>query len=142
MNDTIIAFRAKEQLAKFLGKVFTHFRKPAQKFMFDMLYGIQASGDTQLSSIMRAINDDSDKKHAIEKRLSRNIASQELSTSINEAILDEGAKHVKDDTLILVDPTEIRKEFANHMEYVTMVRDASRASKDGSEVLVKGYHGM
>ena len=104
MNDTIIAFRAKEQLAKFLGKVFTHFRKPAQKFMFDMLYGIQASGDTQLSSIMRAINDDSDKKHAIEKRLSRNIASQELSTSINEAILDEGAKHVKDDTLILVDP--------------------------------------
>lgn len=141
MNDTIIAFRAKEQLAKFLGKVFTHFRKPAQKFMFDMLYGIQASGDTQLSSIMRAINDDSDKKHAIEKRLSRNIASQELSMSINEAILDEGAKHVKDDTLILVDPTEIRKEFANHMEYVTMVRDASRASKDGSEVLVKGYHG-
>ena len=28
MNDSIIAFRAKEQLGKFLGKVFAHFSKP------------------------------------------------------------------------------------------------------------------
>ena len=55
MNDSTIAFRAKEQLGKFLGKVFTHFSRPRQKFLADMLYGIQASGDTQLSSVMRAI---------------------------------------------------------------------------------------
>ena len=46
MNDSTIAFRAKEQLGKFLGKVFTHFSRPRQKFLADMLYGIQASGDT------------------------------------------------------------------------------------------------
>ena len=71
MNDSKIAFRAKEQLGKFLGKVFTHFSKPRKKFLADMLYGMQASGDTRiprgaaeppkavargvLSSIMRAI---------------------------------------------------------------------------------------
>ena len=60
MNDTKIAFKAKEQLANFLGKVFTHFSKPKKKFLADMLYGMHASGDTQLSSIMRAINFDSD----------------------------------------------------------------------------------
>ncbi len=141
MNDTIIALKAKEQLGKFLGKVFTHFRKPAKKFMFDMLYGIQASGDTQLSAIMRSINNDPDKRHSVEKRLSRNISSPELCDSINEALLAEGVRHIKDNTLILVDPTEIRKEFANHMEYVTTVRDASRSSKEGKEVLVKGYQG-
>ena len=73
MNDSTIAFRAKEQLGKFLGKVFTHFSKPRKKFLADMLYGIQASGDTQLSSIMRAINDDSDMRHAVEKRPSWSI---------------------------------------------------------------------
>ena len=37
MNDSKIAFRAKEQLGKFLGKVFTHFSKPRKKFLADML---------------------------------------------------------------------------------------------------------
>ena len=141
MNDTIIAFRAKEQLGRFLGKVFTHFSKPKKKFLADMLYGIQASGDTQLSSIMRAINDDVEKKHAVEKRLSRNVADEGIGEDVDKAILKEGARHVKDDTLILVDPTEIRKEFGLKMENITMVRDASRSSKEGKETLVHGYHG-
>ena len=141
MNDSTIAFRAKEQLGKFLGKVFTHFSKPRKKFLADMLYGIQASGDTQLSSIMRAINDDSDMRHAVEKRLSRNVANEDIGPEIDKAILAEGAKHVREDSLILVDPTEIRKEFGLKMEHVTMVRDASRASKEGRDVLVHGYHG-
>ena len=34
-----------------------------------MLYGMRASGDTQLSSVMRAINDDPEKCLAVEKRL-------------------------------------------------------------------------
>lgn len=141
MNDSTVAFRAKEQLGKFLGKVFTHFSRPKKKFLADMLYGIQASGDTMLSSVMRAINDDSDMRHAIEKRLSRNVADEKIGEDIDRAILAEGAKHVRDDTLILVDPTEIRKEFGIHMEHVTMVRDASRSSKEGRDVLVRGYHG-
>ena len=109
MNDSIIAFRAKEQLGKFLGKVFTHFSKPKKKFLADMLYGIQASGDTQLSSVMRAINDNPDMRHAVEKRLSRNVANEGIGNEIDRAILAEGARHVRDDSLILVDPTEIRK---------------------------------
>jgi len=141
MNDSTIAFRAKEQLGKFLGKVFTHFSRPKQKFLADMLYGIQASGDTQLSSIMRAINDDPAMRHAVEKRLSRNVADEDIGYEVDKAILAEGSRHVRDDSLILVDPTEIRKEFGLRMEHVTMVRDASRSSKEGREVLVHGYHG-
>ena len=137
MNDSIIAFRAKEQLGKFLGKVFAHFSKPRKKFLADMLYGIQASGDTQLSSVMRAVNDDPDMRHAVEKRLSRNVANEDIGDEIDRAILAEGARHVRDDTLILVDPTEIRKGFGLRMEHVTMVRDASRSSKEGREVLAE-----
>ena len=144
MNDSTIAFRAKEQLGKFLGKVFTHFSRPRQKFLADMLYGIQASGDTRiprgaaeppkavargvLSSVMRAINDDSRKCHAVEKRLSRNVADATIGDDIDKAILEAGSKFVRDDTLILVDPTEIRKEFGLKMEHV---RNATSRSSSG-----------
>ena len=140
MNDTRIAAKAKGQLAKFMGKVFTHFSKPSRKFIEECIYGIQASGDTKLSSIVRAIDDDIRPIYT-EKRLSRNLDDETLGDRIAGAILAEGAQTVRSDTLLLVDPTEIRKEFAHNMEYVTRVRDASRSSKEGKDVLVNGYHG-
>ena len=140
MNDTTIASKAKAQLAGFMGKVFTHFSKPARRFVEECIYGIQASGDTKLSSIVRAIDDDIRPIYT-EKRLSRNLDDATLETSIADAVLKDGARSVRADTLLLVDPTEIRKEFAHAMEHVTRVRDASRSSKEGRDVLVNGYHG-
>ena len=115
--------------------MFAHFSKPRKKFLADMLYGIQASGDTQLSSVMLAINDDSGKCHAVEKRLSRNVADETIGDDIDKAILEAGAKSVGDAPLILVNPTEIRKEFGLRMEHVTVIRDASRSSKEGRDVV-------
>ena len=129
MNDTTIASKAKAQLAGFMGKVFTHFSKPARRFVEECIYGIQASGDTKLSSIVRAIDDDIRPIYT-EKRLSRNLDDETLEASIADAVLKDGARSVGADTLLLVDPTEIRKEFAHAMEHVTLVRDASRSSKE------------
>ena len=140
MNDTIIAAKAKEQHDKFMGKVFTHFSKPKARFVRETTYGIQASGDTKLSSVVRAIDDDVEPIQT-EKRLSRNIEDEHLGDAVAQAILAEGANLVKKDTLILVDPTEIRKEYAYKMEYLTRVRDASRSSREGKDVIVNGYHG-
>ena len=140
MNDTTIASKAKAQLAGFMGKVFTHFSKPARRFVEECIYGIQASGDTKLSSIVRAIDDDIRPIYT-EKRLSRNLDDETLEASISDAVLKDGARSVGADTLLLVDPTEIRKEFAHAMEHVTLVRDASRSSKEGRDVPVNGYHG-
>ena len=69
------------------------------------------------------------------------MANEDIGDEIDKAILAEGSRHVRDDSLIIVDPTEIRKEFGLRMEHVTMVGDASRSSKEGREVLVHGYHG-
>ena len=140
MNDTIIAAKAKEQHDNFVGKVFTHFSKPKMRFVRETTYGIQASGDTTLASIVRAIDDDV-KPIQTEKRLSRNIEDEHVGDAVAQAILSEGARFVKKDTLILVDPTEIRKEYAYKMEYLTQVRDASRSSREGRDVIVNGYQG-
>ena len=71
VNDTRIASKAKARPASFMGKVFAHFSKPGRRFVEDCIYGIQASRDTKLSSIARAIDDDI-KPLCTEKRLSRN----------------------------------------------------------------------
>ena len=140
MNDTRIASKAKAQLASFMGKVFTHFSKPETRFVEDCIYGIQASGDAMLSSIVRATDDDIRPIYT-EKRLSRNLDSDGIGDSVAAAVLKAGAASVRSDTLLLVDPTEMRKEFAHAMEYLTRVRDASRSSKEGRDVIVNGYHG-
>lgn len=140
MDDTKIASKAKAQLANFMGKVFTHFSKPSRRFVEECVYGIQASGDAKLSSIVRAVDDDIRPIYT-EKRLSRNLDDDGLEAAVSGAVLRDGARSVRGDTLLLVDPTEIRKEFSRRMEFVTRVRDASRSSKEGRDVLVNGYHG-
>ena len=77
MNDTRIASKAKAQLVNFMGKVFTHFSKPRRKFIEECIYGIQASGDTKLSSIVRAIDDDIRPIYT-ERLLSRNLGGEAL----------------------------------------------------------------
>ena len=78
MNGTKIALKAKVQLANFMGKVFTHFSKPTRRFIEECIYGIQASGDTKLSSIVRAIDDDINPIYT-EKRLGSNLNNDKFS---------------------------------------------------------------
>ena len=77
MDDTKIASKAKAQLANFMGKVFTHFSKPTRRFIEKCIYGIQASGDTKLSSIVRAIDD------YIRPTYTEKKGSAAISTTIN-----------------------------------------------------------
>ena len=116
-----------------MGKVFTHFSKPTRRFIEECIYGIQASGDAKLSSIVRAIDNDIRPVYT-EKRLSRNLNNDALAAPIEQAILKDGVRSITSDTLLLVDPTEIRKEFSYKMQYVTRVRDASRSSKENCEI--------
>ena len=139
MNSSRIAAKTRDQLGRFLGNVFPHFTKPARKFLWQMLFGIQASGDVKLSSVVRMLDEDVTPKKT-EDRLSRNLASEGLAEEVSAAVLADAARHVRRDTLILVDPTEIQKRNAFRMEYLTLVRDASRSSKEGRDVLVNGYH--
>ena len=77
---------------------FTHFSKPKARFVRETTYGIQASGDTKLSSVVRAIDDDVEPIQT-EKRLSRNIEDEHLGDAVAQAILAEGANLVKAEIL-------------------------------------------
>ena len=44
---------------------------------------------------------------------------------LNEIIANEGASRIGKDTLIIVDPTDIRKEYAGKMPYLATIHDGS-----------------
>jgi hypothetical protein len=85
-----------------------------------------------LSEVARSLEESILLKKVIE-RLSRNLARRGLAHAIGEAVLNEGAVKVKEDTLLIVDPTDITKKYAKKMEYLAQVRDGS------DKVLGRGY---
>jgi len=58
-------------------------------------------------------------------RLSRNLAREGLGDEISAGILAEGAGRIEQNTLLIVDPTDIAKKYAKKMEYLARVRDGS-----------------
>lgn len=134
MNRTQTALKIRDQIEKFMGVFSPHFSKPKQRFIRDMIFGIQAAKDVKLSNITRAL-DEAIKPKKTEERLSRNLDMPGLGDAINEQIAGAAAKRVRKDTLIIVDPTDIRKQYAKRMPYLGRVRDGSTGQ------LVNGYWG-
>lgn len=124
MNNSATAFKAREQLKGFLGELSPHFSKPLGKFVGDMVYGIQASQDVKLSQIARALDEPISMKK-LEDRLSRMLLSEGIDQEIFGVIARLGARRIRQDTLIVIDPTDIQKLYAEKMEYLARVRDGS-----------------
>ena len=85
MNNSTIAWKTRARpsavslrsavLDDFMVKMFHGFSKPLNKFVRDMVYGIQATGDTILTDIARAVAPE-DKHRNVENRLSRNLQAE------------------------------------------------------------------
>jgi hypothetical protein len=97
-----------------------------------MIYGIQAAQDSKLSNIGRALGEEIELQKT-EERLSRHLAVPGMGQAVNEAVAQDAASRVRKDTLIVIDPTDIRKTYARKMPYLATVRDGS------SHELVPGY---
>ena len=124
VNHSMTAFKTREQLQNFLGELSPHFSKPAAKFVGEMLYGIQKAQDVKLSEIARAIDAPISMKKQ-EDRLSRMLADPEIEETLCGLIPRLGARRVHSDTLIVIDPPDIRKLYAEKMEFLAKVRDGS-----------------
>ncbi len=134
MNRTQTALKIREQFDGFMGIVSPHFSKPLCKFLNQMVFGLQSAKDIKLSNVARALDEPIALKKT-EERLSRNLAAEGMDEKLNAIIADEGASRIGRDTLIIVDPTDIRKEYAEKMPYLATIHDGS------SGELATGYSG-
>ena len=132
MQLTKVAYQLRAQLHQFSGIFSPHFSKPQAAFIEEMLFGLSASQDCKLSAIGRALGEPITLKKTAE-RLTHHLAAPQLGQTLHQQIVAHAARRIHPDTLIVVDPTDIRKPYAEKMPHLATVRDGSTGE------LVTGY---
>ena len=124
MHDSKVRSRLKAQLTKFALALCGDLPKPLEKFVTQMLFGIQASQDVKLSNIGRALGE-SIPLIRTEKRLSRNLKHAELEAELTTRLVEMASVRIQQDTVLALDLSDIRKEYAQKMEHLATVWDGS-----------------
>lgn len=124
MHDSKVRSRLKAQLTKFSSELCAGLSKPLGRFVSQMLFGIQSSQDVKLSNIGRSLQEEIPLIRT-EKRLSRNLKSAELEKELIPQLIRMGSQRVQPNTVLALDLSDIRKEYAQKMENLATVRDGS-----------------
>lgn len=123
-NYNRIAHTLREQIHLFSERFAPRFSRPKVRFLEEMFYGIQASKDSKLSNIGRALEEKIPLKKT-EERLSHHLEQKGMGQEINRQVARMGANRVQKDTLLIIDPSDIQKPYAEKMPYLATVRDGS-----------------
>jgi len=121
------------QCNKFSGTISKGLGKIKQRLIKEMIYGIQSSKDVKLSNISRSLQEDIPLIKT-EDRLSRNLASDDLSDAINNQIMRLADNKVDDTMVIAIDPGDLMKPYAKEMEHLCNIYDGSMHQP------ARGYH--
>ncbi|MDI6765189.1 MAG: transposase, partial [Thermodesulfobacteriota bacterium] len=124
MDDIRVAGKLREQMVRFSGGLSRGLTKPGVRFVREAVYGIQARQSVMLSEIARSL----DERIALKKtetRLSNELGRSGLRECLMENLVALGASRIGEDTLLILDTSDIVKRYARSMEYMARVRDGS-----------------
>jgi hypothetical protein len=124
MQDSKLRSRLKAQLPKFSTELCDGLSRPLAKFVGQMLFGIQASQDVKLSNIARSLKEEIPLIKT-EDRLSRNLKARALEAELAPQLAKMASPRVGANTVLCLDLSDIRKEYAQKMEYLARVHDGS-----------------
>lgn len=133
MNFSLVANKLRSKITKFSGILSKNLDKSAQRFVQEALYGIMASQSVMLTEIGRKIESHISLKK-IEERFSRQLKKSKIRHCLQESILSLASERVKEKTLLILDLSDIKKKYAEKMEYLAKVYDGS----EGGDI-VDGY---
>lgn len=124
MNTTKTAGKLRKRIGRFSGDLSKGLCKRAQAFVAQMLYGIQASESVLLTEIGRTLHENIPLRKT-QWRLSRNLQRAELEKTVQENLLCLAADRINHDSLLIIDPSDLSKKYAQKMEFLTRIRDGS-----------------
>lgn len=124
MKATKVARKLRDRIGRFSGDLSKGLCLPAQRFVSEMAYGITASQSVMLTEIGRTLEEPIS-LHKTHDRLSRNLQREGLGEAVQRNVLALAAPQVQDDTLLILDPSDIAKKYARKMQFLGRVRDGS-----------------
>jgi len=133
MNFSHLANKLRYKVTKFSGILSRGLDKTARRFVQEAIYGIIASESVMLTEIGRKLESRVSLKKT-EERFSRQLIKPEIWGCLQKSILSMASERVKAKTLLILDLSDLKKKYAEKMEYLATVRDGS---EDGE--LVDGY---
>jgi hypothetical protein len=133
MNYSKLASKLRTKIGIFSGYVSNNLDKTAKRFVNEAIYGIMFSQSVMLTEIGRSLETKIPLKK-IEERFCRQLKKTELWENIHRQVLSDATPSIKDDTLLILDLSDLYKKYAERMEYLAKVRDGS---EDGT--VVNGY---
>ncbi len=132
MNSSKVAVKLREKIVHFSGELSRGLPKTAGRFVAEMIYGIQAGQSVMLTEVARCLEEPTTIKKT-EERLSRQLGREGLGEVVQDNLLAKASKQINDDTLLIIDPSDIKKKYAKKMQYLGRVRDGSEGQ------LAEGY---
>jgi hypothetical protein len=111
-------------MVRFSGELSAGLPKVARRFVAEMVFGIQARGSVRLTEVGRALGERTSLKKT-EGRLSRQLGRKRLDREIQRRLIEHAAPRIEDDTLLVLDLSDVTKKCAEKMENLAQVRDGS-----------------
>ncbi|MAE72090.1 MAG: hypothetical protein CME06_16680 [Gemmatimonadetes bacterium] len=98
------------QIDRFSGELSAGLGKVGARFVRETIYGPLTGGSVRLTEIARALDEQIPLKKT-HWRLCRNLADRNTAEVVATAVLKSGANHVQENTLLVVDPSDLRREI-------------------------------
>ena len=133
MNFSHLANKLRSKITRFSGILSQDLDKTARRFVREAVYGIMASQSVMLTEIGRQLESRVSLKK-IEERFSRQLIKPGIWVSLHKRILSLASSRVKDRTLLILDLSDVKKKYAEKMEYLAGVHDGSEQGE-----IVSGY---
>ncbi len=125
----------KEKLSSFCKKTSEGLSKPKQKFIKDMLMGLCGTGSPSIHNISKFIQDNVSTKSTSE-RLYRNLGQNDYVEHIDETLLKLIKPYITDETIFIVDESDIEKPYAKKMEGLQKIYNGSEGKSTNGYLLI------
>jgi hypothetical protein len=116
--------KLREQMVRFSGELSSGLPKVARRFVAEMVFGIQARGSVRLTEVGRALGEEISLKKT-EERLCRQLGRPDLERRLRHRLIEQASLRIEEDTLLVLDLSDVTKKYAEKMEHMGRVRDGS-----------------
>ena len=125
INYSRLGYEMKRDFTNFSLRISKGLKRPQEKFVHQMIYGILAGNKLHLSEIARALKESITLKKTID-RLSKNLHAFDGKDSVMHNYLGLVRQQVKDDyAVIIIDNSDIAKPASTKLEALSEIRDGS-----------------
>ncbi|NQV18942.1 MAG: transposase, partial [Armatimonadetes bacterium] len=122
--ENLMTPKLQEKYSRFHRSTFRSFSKPEQKFLKDCSFRVLSSQSCIVRRIGQSLRESISSKKT-QERLIYHLDNSGLNDKVSQTLLQRQCRKLKQDSLILVDPSDIVKKYAMRMEGLSRVRDGN-----------------